>query len=106
MSHPFSILIARARGFSSAHVVIATVPAGKLWIVRDIDAYTNTLLGAVLDFGDEVTGGTFAGLHLGPASEGSVQWTGRQVFPAGESIFADARAGTWDYRISGYELDA
>jgi hypothetical protein len=85
------------------------VPAGKRWVVRDIDAYVSTLSSPAIFFfeTDDDIGGfpTFYAGKVDAASQDSVQWRGRQVLLAGQTLRVNPNGNTIDVRISGYELD-
>lgn len=84
---------------------VYTVPVGKLLIVRDIDVYFGSALGTreVYAFGS--AGQVFWHESVGPTLNGSRQWTGRQVFYAGEN-FSLSATDVFDLAASGYLLDA
>lgn len=102
------------RMFCAAGVTSVTyagpVPTGKVWIVRDIDAYTSAGISSVIFFFSMTpAGGGAPAFFAGKVSAGSsdtVQWRGRQVIPAGEYIQINPNGATIDATISGYELDA
>jgi hypothetical protein len=89
----------------------APVPAGKIWIIRDIDIYMNTGTSPGNVYVSIVnTGlGIYPCFYLGKvtsASKDTVQWRGRQVAYGGEAIYIDPSGSTVDVTISGYELSA
>lgn len=84
-----------------------SVPAGRVWVVRVVDALS-----------DPATAGAAVGLAV--ANPGLI-WLAsvpagqtifyahldtRQVLEAGESLGFSIFTGTWNYAISGYELNA
>jgi hypothetical protein len=79
------------------------VPAGKVWIVRDLEAYNTGAAGLalwhlplaylfVMRSASSDESYSFPGLHL--------------VLEAGESIAFTVSSGSWYWFASGYELDA
>jgi hypothetical protein len=90
---------------AGAGTVGPVVPAGFVWVVRDIDAL-------------EITGSTPAQMEVlnpnfqpfwfidrnFPQVGANFQWRGRQVFQAGEQIGFKAFSGTWSIMCSGYSL--
>lgn len=108
MSAPYSKLLAEGTGSDTDPPSTYLVPAGKVWIVRDIDAYSNAgLADAVLYVKDIVPGYLFAIAKVAVGSQNVVQWRGRQVLDAGaQGLEVASNAGSWTWRISGYELDA
>lgn len=82
------------------------VPAGKLWILRDLDArVTAGSLPAALFVGSGTPDLYFIVLPWTSSTTESVQWSGRQVIPAGAELLLTVSSGsTWSAAISGYEL--
>lgn len=84
--------------------LIGTVPAGRAWILTDVDA--------------EESGGSGGTIYLllgayGPiklttdaTDSASLQWRGRQRLYAGEELQAYVDSGTWRLLATGYELSA
>jgi hypothetical protein len=83
------------RGLSSP------VPGGKIWVIRCIDIVNVSAAGTTVQVG--WAGGPWF-FHAVMEST-HLQWTGRQVLQAGETINLQASA-TVDWSITGYELDA
>lgn len=81
-----------------------TVPAGFTAILRDVDAASASATGVELDIGDLVTGLTFIQYKGTTPFTVLPPWRGRQVFPEGHAIFANATGGTFTVRMSGYLL--
>jgi hypothetical protein len=108
MSAPYSRLLAEGSGDETDPPSTYLVPPGKVWIVRDIDAYSNPgLVDAVLYVQDISPGFLFAIAKVGIGSQNVVQWRGRQVIDAaGQGLQIESNAGPWTWRVSGYELDA
>lgn len=94
-------------GHLTAGSFVATVPAGKVWIITNMDAvHLGTIEGSM-----GVTGAT--GLYLWfidsaarNLNDPSFQWEGRQVLYAGEHLTITLGAGVFDVWVTGYELDA
>lgn len=84
--------------------VSVTVPAGRVWILRDFDAVVRTA-GAVFLVG---AGGQLLFYDLtvsGDTRQPNRSWRGRQVYNAGESIGVGVGSGgEFDATISGYSL--
>ncbi len=85
------------------------VPDGHLWIVRDIDAYSNVGASSLTFFVAHATPGVLGAppFMMGKISGGSedlVQWRGRQVLPAGDEMILLPNGGSVDFNISGYDL--
>jgi len=100
----YSAVFYAASGISSP-VTMFTVPAGEVWVVRDIDAYNNA--GASMSdiyFVDSVSNGTFFYGKVAAASKDTVQWRGRQVFTFGGGAYVNPNGSNWDVRVSGYRL--
>lgn len=82
-----------------------TVPAGLVYIVRDIDAVDTTIA-----TGDELAVYGPIGEYLLIARQGheltgfNYSWRGRQVYGPGEQIAFQSIAGSWDIACSGYQL--
>jgi hypothetical protein len=102
----YSLRIFSAGGLtSSAGTVGPVVPAGLVYVLRDIDAV-------------EITGSASAQLEVlspnfqpiwfintaNPQIGANFQWRGRQVFNVGEQIGFHAFSGTWSIMASGYQL--
>lgn len=84
-------------------VVVYTVPAGYVAVLRDVDAYFPSGLGPQLFLQDGSVPISFA-LLAPTAVPGSVQWHGRQVFTAGEEIAVNLTATPIRALLSGYLL--
>lgn len=86
-------------------VVGPVVPAGFIYVLRDIDvcSFTSTT-------GDEllVKGPTGGNVYVVVLTAGgdrfNFQWRGRQVYAEGEQIGFHSLAGGWDVMASGYQL--
>jgi hypothetical protein len=82
-----------------------TVPAGKLAVVRDLDAYLGTSLSARQIYALGSAGQVFWQASLAINESGWRSWRGRQVIPEGQSFYLFA-TDVWDLTASGYLLDA
>lgn len=83
-----------------------TVPVGYLMVLRCIDVYANVTGDSSIYFHGAL-GQTIWTVHWPPLSASHAQWTGRQVFLAGEQIVAHlsvAPLDAIDYTASGYLL--
>lgn len=84
-----------------------TVPAGQVYVLRDMDAWAETSHN-----GDELlvrgTNGNiiWAVLCDGTFAGSLKSWRGRQVIPQGTTFSVNAASGSWDIAISGYILTA
>ena len=102
----YSLRIFAHAGLSPAGSPVGpTVPTGLLYVVRDIDAFSNT--GAVGD--DLVAFSPVAGVLWRArlaASGNPLIWTfrGRQVYAEGETVGFQSLQGTWSVTCSGYQL--
>lgn len=89
---------------TSGLVTLGTVPAGKVWIVRDVDA---TLTGGSIGQMETIVAGVAVFSVFIATSEGETfPWRGRQPLTAGETLEAYITSGTWDLLAAGYELNA
>ena len=79
------------------------VPAGVLWIVRDVDVYCNAPLGgARFTFMGELGQAIWTAVWA-PNTTSAQQWRGRQVFETGTLFSVKADEPT-DVTVSGYVL--
>jgi hypothetical protein len=102
----YSLRIFATGGLSpGAGTVGPIVPAGLVYIVRDIDAFDDTAGSSDNLIVFNQTGGVLLSWQ-GPsiASIGNYQWRGRQVYNEGEQVAVRSFAGTWAVAISGYQL--
>lgn len=94
------------RGLSGPAPLV--VPAGKVWIARDLDVYGNFTAGGDFFFeGPSLQTIYWTGWN--PGDRFQRQWSGRQVFTAGSTITVRADVGPLDgidVTLSGYELSA
>jgi hypothetical protein len=81
------------------------VPAGVVWVVRDIDAFNHTsVAGDSLFVFNQVTGVLVAFSLASSTAPLNYPWRGRQVYAEGEQIGLRSFQGTWSAAISGYQL--
>jgi hypothetical protein len=80
----------------------ADVPAGYIWVVRDISMIWGGLVGAsgVIAIGD--TG--FFAYDFNPTTTNVAHWDGRAVLEAGEHLDQASTGDGVDFVISGYQL--
>lgn len=99
------------RIFASAGLVPATgtvgpvVPAGLIYVVRDIDVFSHTL--AVNDnlfLFNQVLGVLQEWQVHSVSDNPHQQWTGRQVYREGEQVGFRTFQGNWSIACSGYQL--
>ena len=85
----------------------ATVPAGRTWIIRDIDAREDTGSATAFLFVKNVAGGILWIHQVGSAiNDSNAEWRGRQVFPSGSVLELQASGGSWGIQVSGYDLSS
>lgn len=102
----YSLRIFSSAGLSpGAGTVGPIVPAGFVYIVRDIDAFDDTA-GATdnLIIFSQTSGVLINWVGPSPAAAGCYQWRGRQVYNEGEQVALRSFVGTWGVSISGYQL--
>jgi hypothetical protein len=88
----------------AADALFEEVPAGFIWVVRDI---VLTFDGADSADGYQVGVQGKAPILLGQVAGGNVEqfhWTGRQVMEAGETLAFTASTLNWYILVSGYQL--
>jgi len=81
------------------------VPAGFIWIIRDVELYNGNLLDGVtasVTTTDEIT--VVSASWLG--ATGCYQWTGRVVLDQEDDFFQLHANFAVDFYVSGYELVA
>jgi hypothetical protein len=83
---------------------VYVVPAGFTLVVVCIDAYFGSALSDRTCFAIGSAGQVFWSESVGPGLAGWRQWTGREVFYAGEDLQLFA-SDTWDLSASGYLLE-
>lgn len=106
MSDPYSALLQTFDLTDGDPDIVVTVPAGKVMIVRDVDAGSNADAGgSTLNLSDSA-GNFFMQGRVSPLSSDVVNWRGRQVFRDDDSVTIHSEHGRWRGRMSGYLLDA
>jgi len=79
-------------------------PTGFVMVVRDMDVvYDSGSAGEMSWLG---TAGQIIHFFSAPGGAEQFQWTGRQVFIAGEKFQMQVNSGSWDFTVSGYLLTA
>lgn len=104
MSGVYSTRFIGAQGATAP--ISYTVPNGYVAVVRDLDAYSDTVASAEI-FLRNAEGGAIYFFTWGVAQQQSVEWRGRQVYFAGETITVDISVGALDaidVAVSGYLL--
>lgn len=98
-------IFAHASLTSGAGTVGPTVPAGLVYVVRDIDVVRSTTgASEQLDFFNPL-GGVLWNVVPGVLDAGANgHWRGRQIFSEGEQVGVRAFSGTWAVMVSGYQL--
>lgn len=98
-----------------AGTALAPVPAGELWVVREVSAVASN---KASDFGFDCgairqgAGGLYVpfvsysfDLFTTPTNPTQFEWEGRQVIPAADYLYLTASAGSCMYvTVSGYLL--
>jgi len=79
------------------------VPAGVVWIIRDIDAFFGGGVSGAAANWLNPTGGTFAYFPFVGLESSAFEWRGRQCFQPGEH-FAFVSGEGVDVMVSGYVL--
>jgi hypothetical protein len=106
MAAPFSVLFGHLQAVPAGTTVF-TVPTGHVYVLRDVDIYQDQLVGAAVVRMAEAVANLFFYSNGMPVTRFAwLQWTGRQVFEAGESLQIFASLPTTVFRLSGYDLTA
>jgi len=107
MSSPvYSVKLADNAGVVGGPVTLFTVPAGRVYILRDVDVAQPAGIASALVL---ITGGTGAWVYYvaSAVSPFYAPWRGRQVFVAGDTLKAIVIGSTtWTVLASGYDLEA
>ena len=106
MSQVYSTrLIAKRQSYAGTPLFeVYTVPAGHVLVVVDVECWSFVSPGDYR-FRLVVAAGNVRMLAAtGPADGKALQWTGRLVVNAGESIACDCYAGDCAWIVSGYLL--
>lgn len=89
----------------AAGIVGPIVPAGLIYIVRDIDINGVTgAVGDVMTVQNPTLGNLFIVRVTTARSGDNWQWRGRQVYAEGEKVGSESFVGTFHVCISGYML--
>lgn len=102
----YSVRLAAGGGLTPATGPIGPiVPAGVVWVVRDVDVVESSgLRPAGFEMYNQELGLLFFVLMTTSTPSANFSWRGRQVYAEGEQIRIQATQGTWDFAISGYQL--
>lgn len=102
----YSIRILATAGLTVASGFVGPiVPDGLVYVVRDIDARSNTgITGDQLAFYNQTAGILWAPQLVAGGSDEGFQWRGRQVYNPGERVMVQSFSGEWTVSISGYQL--
>ena len=106
MAKLYSLPIFTSSGLTlGAGTVGPVVPAGLVYVVRDLDVFCDSA-GASdnLIMFNQVGGVMLNIIKASLAADGSYAWRGRQVYSAGEQVAFHAFVGTWAIACSGYQL--
>lgn len=103
MAAIYSTLFAELELPVATQQLLFTVPAGQVMIVRDIDVYSNATPPCNIGFSGTGAAVIFAFFNF-TAAFTSLQWQGRQVFPAGSQLNGRASSAAMWCRVSGYLL--
>lgn len=84
---------------------VLTVPDGQVWILRDIDMWSNGgLAGAEIFFFGSSDQIFWDRVSDGSKGDSWFQWHGRIVFTPGQTWGSQVLAGTWGITAGGYIL--
>lgn len=102
----YSLRLFAAGGLTSAAGTVGpVVPAGLVYVLRDIDALEITGTRPAEWFLAGQTGVSIVNFFISAAADpGNTQWRGRQVYNTGERIGFTVATGTWSIAASGYQL--
>lgn len=85
--------------------VALEVPAGYVWIIRDLDVVEVTFAGDHVFAFRGSAGQDIWLVQSGTTVASSVfQWRGRQVLEPGDELVLHVESGEWDVTVSGYVL--
>lgn len=105
----YSKLLAAIAG-GTGTTTVGPVPAGFIWIVRDVDGVGNgsgaagTLYLELIDPSAAIV--IFAAFDLPATGNTNTPWRGRQVLPEGWSLRVLPAGAYWQGAISGYQLSS
>jgi hypothetical protein len=104
-SKPYSIRFGAWSAISAAVSVV--VPAGVVWILRDVDLVDSSITtGDFCNVEGHLNQSIFFARNQTATPGPWFEWRGRQVFNAGEHITVAPGAGAWHATLSGYQLVA
>ena len=100
-SHVYSKRLAAASGTNAWQYF--AVPAGKVWVVKQVDAYNSASSGqnAYVSIALQVIAGATP-----LASAAALHYSGMQVLRAGEQLGLFGQSASITMAVSGYEFDA
>jgi hypothetical protein len=88
-----------------AGLVGPVVPAGLVYVLRDVDVWNNASSSAVLlQVFNPVGGALWSALDPSQPLHSGWAWRGRQVYAEGERVGFESFNGTWSVMASGYQL--
>ena len=79
------------------------VPAGHTYVVRDIRIWTNSSTLQVLNMASTIGGPIFVQWQGTGASQ-NIELQGRLVFEQADQLEIATNGGTWNVKVSGYDL--
>lgn len=98
-------IFAHASLVTSAGTVGPVVPAGFVYVLRDVDVFEETGAQGVTLSVVNPLGGYLTVFLTGSTLQSRVQqWRGRQVYHPGEQVGFFAGSGQWAIMASGYQL--
>lgn len=86
--------------------VLATPPAGYVWVLRDIELWIPNPVSSLLYIGVEWSPGSIVPLIAFSSGAAGVehQWMGNTVVPYGQSLYGSAPSSGNGVLVSGYQL--
>lgn len=102
----YSTRLYASAGLTAAGGVVGpVVPAGLLYVLRDLDvAEVSGTAGTIMIAINQAGGQLWAAQRTAATPLGTFQWSGRQVYGAGERVAFQVFSGTWAIAASGYQL--
>jgi len=100
----YSVCFGQWTGLETSETI--TVPTGRVYIVRDIDAVADLGSAGVIEAKRNDSTLFWQVAYDGTRPADSYVFRGRQVFAAGETIVVTAAPGPWDVSVCGYDLTA
>jgi hypothetical protein len=84
--------------------VSALVPAGKVWVLKQLDALSGPIPAGGAAAAINVAGVAFFYHVIPVGGDPRLTWSGMQVANPGETVAFAIGAGSWGFMLSGYEL--